>query len=208
MRDALVEWFRAGHWDWFFTVTWPPIRETAVKKPYSRTPKPRGGARRIAPPRVKAVHNKLAYCRRRMRALIGTLSRIAWGRRWVERKKGLYGIVVWERHKSGAWHAHGLLAGVRDLRRMDVVDYCAEHKGYGWARVYPIRSDRELRYVAKYVGKHPGLWDFLGVRWHEGPSPATPRGERGRLSRALSASTKGNGGRPVGAPGARSAHVA
>ncbi len=167
----LVRWLSPLPWQWFITMTWPPMRDTNVKTPHARTPKPRRGARRVARPRSGPTHNSLEYCQRRVRTLLGRLSRKAWGPRWAERHKGLFGVMVYERHKEGAWHAHGLLAGVRDLRRMDVVDYCAATPGYGWTRVFDFADERQVAYLVKYVAKNPGLMDIVGIRWFEGPSP-------------------------------------
>jgi len=143
IQEALIEWLSGFPWEWWTTNTLKP--------------------------RNDGENHTLDYSRKCMRRFIADLSAVAWGLRWRDRLKGLYGIVAFEKHKSGSWHWHGLLAGTRGLRRMNVVDWCADHPIYGWARVFPTPTEKEIRYISKYMSKGPGMWEPVGVRWFNDP---------------------------------------
>jgi hypothetical protein len=82
----------------------------------------------------------------------------------IEASKGMFGTVPWVRgreyqHWRGVPHFHALIGGVRDLRRMDWVDWWFEH--YGIARILPY--DRQLGagyYICKYTVKEFGDIQF------------------------------------------------
>ena len=89
----------------------------------------------------------------------------AWDKfiRLLGQTKGLHDI-KWVRgreyqHWRGVPHFHGLIGGVKDLRRMDFVDWW--YKDYGISRIEPY--NRELGagfYLCKYVVKELGDIQF------------------------------------------------
>lgn len=78
--------------------------------------------------------------------------------------KGLHDI-WWVRCREwqdwrGVPHWHMFLGGVKDLRRLDLVDWWYA-KGYGFARVLPYEREKGGRfYLCKYLVKDMGDIDF------------------------------------------------
>jgi hypothetical protein len=100
-------------------------------------------------------------------------TKIGWGysgRAWdaflreLALRKGMFGTTWWVRgreyqHWRGVPHFHGLIGGVGDLRRLDMMDWWFER--YGIARILPY--DRSLGagfYLCKYVTKELGDIQF------------------------------------------------
>lgn len=123
---------RAGGWDWWMTLT---FRDPPVGSP---------GWTKIG----------WGYSGKAWDALMQEL----------ELRKGMFGTTRWVRgreyqHWRGVPHFHGLIGGVADLRRMDMVDWWFDH--YGIARILPYdRSMGAGYYLCKYVTKELGDIQF------------------------------------------------
>ncbi len=128
---ALVEWMLKFEWEWFVTLTFVQ----AASKP-----------------------NRLGFCQRRVGKWLHVLNARIHGRAYRRQRTALYGVTVWERHKSGEWHAHMLVANTGDYRRLSAMDDWDALAGY--ARIYPP-AIKSVAYVVKYVVKS-GAWDVFG----------------------------------------------
>jgi len=141
-------------------------------------------------PPADCGRHRLEFCQRCFKRLADEFSVRLWGPRWKLRRKktGLYGVVVWEKHKSGAWHAHALLAGTSGrLEYKELHKYVKDDRYLGHSWIEPFRGEhreRAVRYAAKYITKSPGSWSAFGVRWFGGDGLFGPSGRRG-ISRPL-----------------------
>jgi hypothetical protein len=125
---------RAGGWDWWATLTFRNRTDADVARGWTK-------------PGWK-------YTGRAWDALVNEL----------ELRKGMFGTTRWVRgreyqHWRGVPHFHGLIGGVGDLRRLDMIDWWFER--YGIARILPY--DRSLGagfYLCKYVTKELGDIQF------------------------------------------------
>jgi len=82
------------------------------------------------------------------------LNRDIYGARWYKRG-GCHWVFSFERQKSGRWHIHALMAGVKDSRRLTWMDkWVALDRVAGWARIEPVQNQIAVsKYVTKYVSK-------------------------------------------------------
>lgn len=117
--------------------------------------------------------HSLPFVKRTVRKLREELSRIlGFSRRAVRKSGGLYGVVVYERHQSGAYHAHAVLSfpGMRShpIGQLSpcpwiqaLKDKCFERAGI--SRIYLVDTPGAVRYTLKYISKDPESWDFVGT---------------------------------------------
>ena len=87
--------------------------------------------------------------------------------KWISNYKTHHGskisyVLVPERHKDGAWHLHGLIAGILpkhlETNSNGYLDFPMYRKKFGFCSLDPIKSHEAVsKYITKYIGK--GLED-------------------------------------------------
>ena len=94
---------------------------------------------------------------------------------WAVTLGTVFGILVWEHHKSGEWHAHALIAGTEGRGRFlsGLHAFCKKDPILGHLWMERPESESAAKYIAKYVAKGPGRWEPIGERWFDDPD-ATP----------------------------------
>lgn len=150
-KESVEEYCLDLRWEWFVTVTFKP----ELKEPHRGT-------------------HSLAFCKRHWTLLLKRLSLQAYGLRWHEKRRGVWGVESWERTRAGRWHVHALVSGIRHLDapqpssmgktaagRFVVMDYTYDHPVLGMSRIYDVTRKR-IEYVVKYVCKGPQHWDCFG----------------------------------------------
>ena len=127
IRDAWGAWISGlASWDWFATLTFRDPRSNEQERGWTKIGTQY--ASRAFKAFVKAVQKE-------------TPEKI----RWV--------CGVEYQHWRGVPHYHALLSGVRNVRRMDFVDWWWDR--YGIARILPYK-ERASFYITKYVIKALG----------------------------------------------------
>lgn len=82
---------------------------------------------------------------------------------WISNQRRLHGcafqyLLIPERHKDGAWHMHGLVAGLREgaleYNGNGYLDYPPYRNRFGYISLSRVRSiDAVSRYITKYISK-------------------------------------------------------
>lgn len=145
VRAGFSRWVTAGCFEHFLTVTM----------------KPSGTGRQ----------HGFGFCRRNVRRYLAHVAGIVDDDEAVllVLRSPFYGLLVWERTKAGAWHAHAALAGGRiDYKRAHVIASADRAIGFVWIR--PVRGgDGFGRYLGKYLAKggNAESWELLG-EWPKG----------------------------------------
>lgn len=123
LKQAWAELLGRWSWEWFCTLTFARVN----------------------------VHPEQAdKC---WRVWIAMTNREVYGRNYNRRGKGVRWVRALEFQQRGAIHFHALLAGVKRLRRLTMMDRW--EKLAGFARVEAVREqERARKYVAKYVAKN------------------------------------------------------
>ena len=118
------------------------------------------------PPRNgQTVRNRHAFCKRHLERFLREVSRLHFGRRWKKHGLGVAGVIAWEKHVSGAWHAHMLILGAPEGR----LDYLRIYaladldQVIGQRNIIGVRDAEAVKYVAKYVAKGRGQFDIFNA---------------------------------------------
>jgi len=93
---------------------------------------------------------------KKLRLWISMINRKLHGPRWFRKPGGgVQWVFATERQKQGRIHFHGVMVGVKDLRRLTWMDKWEElDKKAGFARIEPIKVRLGVcNYVCKYVAK-------------------------------------------------------
>lgn len=99
------------------------------------------------------VHEERAF--KLFRLWASKLNRELYGPRWSRFNRGVYWVLAFERQKSGRWHIHALLTGVKQARRLTWMDnWVALDAVAGWARIEAVEDEAAVsKYLTKYVTK-------------------------------------------------------
>lgn len=161
---AMVEWASKRLVPSFFvTLTWRPPEHPTLEGRHSRD-----------------------YCKRSADALFKVWSReLGSSRAQVERGEGLFGLLAWERHASGSWHAHGVLVHPTAEPTRENCLHMKElaYTRTGISRVFQALDEGALRYCLKYALKEADTWDIVGLwraRSPRCPGPARAEPTAGR----------------------------
>jgi len=130
-RVATNRWLLTYSWDIFVTLTW------------------RSGFRskRIA---LKEVER-----------LLGDLSIAIDGCQWKRRGLGLYALIAWEKHQSGALHAHLIVGRWCGWDYKGLHDRWNDRCGFAWIK--PVDGSKAVvAYTVKYASKG-GNYDVFGT---------------------------------------------
>lgn len=89
------------------------------------------------------------------RLWISKLNRELYGVPRKKRPRGVYWVLAFETQKSGRWHIHALVTGVKQARRLSWMDkWTSLDKVTGWARIEDVRDEAAVsKYLTKYVSK-------------------------------------------------------